>query len=35
VAKAMKKGFEVKGIRCVVMVTKPGPGARIVRREEK
>jgi len=35
VAKAMKKGFEVKGIRCGVMVTKPGPGARIVRREEK
>lgn len=35
VAKAMKEGFEANGIHCETMITKPGPGARIIRREEK
>jgi homoserine kinase len=35
VAEAMKEGFEVNGIQCEIVITKPGPGARIVRREEK
>jgi homoserine kinase len=35
VAEAMKAGFEVNGIHCEVVFAKPGPGARIVRREEK
>jgi len=35
VAEAMKEGFEVNGIRCEVVIAKSGPGARIVRREEK
>ncbi|MEM2466228.1 MAG: homoserine kinase, partial [Candidatus Bathyarchaeia archaeon] len=35
VAEAMKEGFEAHGICCEVIITKPGPGARIVWREEK
>jgi len=35
VAEAMKEGFEVNGIQCEIVITKPGPGARIVRREKK
>ncbi|MEM1540227.1 MAG: homoserine kinase [Candidatus Bathyarchaeia archaeon] len=35
VAEAMKEGFEVHGIHCESIITKPGPGARIVEREEK
>jgi homoserine kinase len=35
VAEAMKASFEVNGIHCEVVFAKPGPGARIVRREEK
>jgi homoserine kinase len=35
VAEAMKACFEVNGIHCEVVFAKPGPGARIVRREEK
>jgi len=35
VAEAMKEGFEMHGKRCEVVVTKPGPGAKIVRRERK
>ncbi len=35
VAEAMKQGFEANGIPCEVIFTKPGPGARIVKREER
>jgi len=35
VAEAMKEGFEVNGIHCEVVITKPGPGARIIWREKK
>ena len=34
VAKAMKEAFEKHGIKSQTMRAKPGPGARIVRREE-
>lgn len=34
VAEAMKRGFEKHGMQCEVTVAKPGPGAKIVRREE-
>jgi homoserine kinase len=35
VMKAMKEGFEKNGIKCEAMLAKPGPGAKIVRREGK
>ena len=35
VAEAMKEGFKVNGIHCEVLMTKPGPGARIDRREDR
>ena len=34
VAKAMKEGFEKNGVESEVIIAKPGPGAKIVRREE-
>jgi hypothetical protein len=32
--RAMKEGFEKQGIKCKSIIAKPGPGAKIVRREE-
>lgn len=34
VAEAMREGFGVNGVHCEIVIAKPGPGARIVRREE-
>ncbi|MEM2337356.1 MAG: homoserine kinase [Candidatus Bathyarchaeia archaeon] len=35
VLKAMKEGFEGYGIQCEAIIAKPGPGATVVRSEEK
>lgn len=35
VAKAMKSAFERHGVKCQTIRTKPGPGARIMRRQER